>query len=503
MESKPPPAGGIGGKGGPRTFFRFTMGAVLWAVIFTAGCASTSKTTLMSEGDFARLATVQLSRAVDLSEPGASFPDNPSLSDYLEFAALHNPGLKAAFDRWKGALWKIPQVRSLPDPRFTYAYFIKEVETRVGPQRQKFALAQTFPWLSKLRLRGDVAAREAERYRALFEAEKWKLFERVKKAYFEYAYLHQAIRVTEENIRLLKHLEKTLQVQYAASIAPYSALVRLQTEMGKLEDRLKTLEDLRKPLMAELNAALNRPGNAPLPWPGPVRLASVGLRDEEIRVRMLEENPEIRALAARAAKEEAGIRLAKTEYYPDVTLSVETVDTGDALKSNTPGSGTNPVIVGVSLNLPVWWSKYDAGVREAAAKWRTAQGALEEKKNDLLARVSLVLYKYRDAERKIDLYKNGLLPKAEHSLHVTLQDFETGLGSYLDVIDAQRILLEFELAYERAEADKAQRLAELERLIGRFLAEEPVKKKEGDHRKVSDFQGGEDANPKNRKDGSS
>jgi len=53
---------------------------------------------------------------------------------------------------------KIEQVRTLPDPKLTYAYYFLEVETRVGPQRQSFSLAQTFPWFGKLQLRGDAAA---------------------------------------------------------------------------------------------------------------------------------------------------------------------------------------------------------------------------------------------------------------------------------------------------------------------------------------------------------
>ncbi|MEE9371057.1 MAG: hypothetical protein V3W45_06260, partial [Sedimentisphaerales bacterium] len=58
-----------------------------------------------------------------------------NLQDYLRYAALHNAGLKAAFERWKAAIEQIPQAESLPDPKFTYGYFINEVETRVGPQK--------------------------------------------------------------------------------------------------------------------------------------------------------------------------------------------------------------------------------------------------------------------------------------------------------------------------------------------------------------------------------
>lgn len=449
---------------------------VLLVLAALAGCAGGGGRGPGLVGGWNDLSELQTTLPGDLglSEDEKPLPDHPTLQDYLTYAALHNPGLKAAFEAWKAALWKIPQVRSLPDPRFTYAYFVERVETRVGPQRQKFALAQTFPWLSKLELRGDVAAREAEAKKALYEAAKWKLFERVKKAYFEYAYLRQAVAVTEENIRLLKHLERVLQTRYAGSLTPYGSLVRLQTELGRLEDRLKTLEDLRGPIARELNAALNRPEDGNLPWPDPVRLDPVAFTDTEARGWLLEANPELQALSRLVDKEKAGEALARKNYYPDVTVGVETVDTGEALNPSTPDSGKNPVAVSLSLNLPVWWDKYDAGVREARLRWQAAGKNLEEKRNDLAAQLAMVLYRLRDAERRMDLYKNGLIPKAQQALQVSLQDFEAGLGGYLDVIDAQRMLLEFELAYERAEADKAQRLAEVERLVGRFLEEVPA-----------------------------
>ncbi len=54
--------------------------------------------------------------------PGESPEMVATLSDYLAYAALNNPGLEAAFYDWTRALERIPQVKSLPDPRFTYAY---------------------------------------------------------------------------------------------------------------------------------------------------------------------------------------------------------------------------------------------------------------------------------------------------------------------------------------------------------------------------------------------
>ena len=51
-----------------------------------------------------------------------------TLQDYLSYAALNNAGLKAAFEQWKSSLEQIPQVKALPDPQFTYGYYIEKVE---------------------------------------------------------------------------------------------------------------------------------------------------------------------------------------------------------------------------------------------------------------------------------------------------------------------------------------------------------------------------------------
>ena len=392
--------------------------------------------------------------------------EDSTLSDYLTCAALNNPGLKAAFLRWKAALEKIPEVRSLPDPRFTYAYFIRKVETRVGPQRQKFGLSQTFPWLGKLQLQGHAASEAAQAAEQRYEATKLKLFFRVKEAYYEYHYLAQSIAITRENLNLLRHLESVARTRYAAGTTAHADIIRTHVELGKLEDRLRTLKDLREPIVARLNAALNRPTSAPLAWPRRAKEEEVAFTQDELLAWLKENNPELRAADFLAAREKWNIDLAKKNYYPDMTFSLETVDTGEAAMPGVEDSGRDPVMAMVSINIPLWLKKYRAGERQARARYRALLQERSDQENRLEADVKLALYKYRDAERKIDLYKNTLTPKAEQLLQVNIQTYKAGKGTFLDVIDAARTILDFQLAYERAFADRAQRLAELEMLVG-------------------------------------
>ncbi len=422
------------------------------------------------------LPATNTSRLVDYEADTSSLTILPklssqsTLSDYLAYAALNNSGLEAAFNRWKAALQNEPQVTSLPDPQFTYKYFIEQVETRVGAQRQSFALAQKFPWFGKLKLRGSAAADAARAAKQQYEATKLKLFFQVKNAYYEYYYLGRAIGIIKDNIQLVQNFERVARTRYKAALGKQPDVIRIQVELGKLEDRLKTLQDLKQPIVAQLNAALNRPANTEIGWPGKMEQEKVSITDQEILKWMANSNPELKALKYEIARTRTNINLAKKDYYPDITLGVNYIDTADATGSMAPSdSGKDPVIAILSINLPLWRGKLDAGLRQAMYNHRIAIQNKMQKLNSLNAEIKMALYKLRDAQRKIILYRDTLLPKAIESVKVSEASFGAGSSSFTSLIDAQRIMLEFQLSYERALANYEQVLARIEMLAGRQI----------------------------------
>jgi outer membrane protein TolC len=387
------------------------------------------------------------------------------LNDYLAEAALNNPGLEASFNRWKAGLEQIPQVKALPDPRFNYTYFIEQVETRVGPQEQTFGIAQTFPWFGKLKLRGNVAMEAAEATRQIYEQEKLRLFHRVKSAFFEYAYLSRSIEITRQHLILLQNIEEVARTRLKAG-ASQSATVQAQVELGKLEDKLLTMEALRIPLSARLSAALNRPADPVLPWPQMVKTTPTAFSDKEIQKQLNISSPELKRLAAIIRKEDAGTELARKARIPDLTFGLTYIQTGDAVMSGAADSGKDPFMASVSVNLPIWFGKLKAGEQEAAYRRSAAEDQRDEMQNRLQADLQMALFQLRDAERKINLYSDTLVPKAKQALEVTRESFEAGSINFTSLIDTERMLLEFQLAAARAGADREIRLAEIEMLTG-------------------------------------
>jgi outer membrane protein TolC len=235
-------------------------------------------------------------------------------------------------------------------------------------------------------------------------------------------------------------------------------------------------------VVAKLNAALNKPFGSSLPWPRVIQEEKVAFSYEQLLTWLKESNPELKTIDFAAAREKAAIDLAKKNYFPDLTLGVEYINTNDALdlpanpetgeRPRVKDDGKDPFIAMVALNLPIWYGKYRAGEKEARLRYLAALKQRNDRENSLIADLRMVLYNFRDAERKINLYRDTLVPKSKQSFNVIQQAFTAGKTDFLDVIDAERTLLEFQLSFERALANHAQRLAKLEMLIGKEIPQD-------------------------------
>ena len=330
-----------------------------------------------------------------------------------------------------------------------------------------------FPWFGKLDLAGDIAAQAAQAQYHKYQAAKRQLFLEVRTAYYELYYLDRAIEVTHENVQLLQHLDEVARIRYSTATAQHPAVIKVQVELGKLEDRLKSLQDVRNPATARLNAALNRPEKAPLTLPTSLTIPKMTLDEAALSKRLDQGQPDLLALDATVRQYHLATDLAQKDYAPNVTLGLSYVDVGRSLFANPPDNGQDMrgiALYGdkimVSLNLPIWQHRISAKVKENKLRELSALQQKKDMMNRFHARLQLALYHLHDALRKQNLYGDTLLPKAEESLHATEAAFRNGTGNFLDLIDAQRVYLEFQLAYQRAVADRGEGLADIQLLVG-------------------------------------
>ena len=402
-----------------------------------------------------------------------------TLQDYLRYALVNNAELKAKFYWWKAAMEQIPQAKSLPDPKFTYGYFIEEVETKVGPQRQKFEIMQTFPWFGVIEARGDQAAAKAKAAHKRYEAKKLDLFQEVKYAFYEYSYLAKAIEITKQNLELITHFEEIARSRYITAITSHPDIIRAQIELAVLEDRLESLKELRPAITAKLNSILNRQTSTNLPWPKSPQYQQISIDFSQLYPMIIQNNPDLQALGYEIEAARNTEKLAKKKSFPHFGIGVSYIDTAHARASGVDDSGKDPIIGMISLTLPIWADNYKAAQRQAQAQLQQRTHEKTQMENTLAARAQQLLYEFEDGDRKIKLYGNAIIPKSREMLIASETAYQAGTIDFLSLIDAQRMLLKYELYYERCLAENSQKLAQIEMLAGVQLPaikEEPAEK---------------------------
>jgi outer membrane protein TolC len=391
------------------------------------------------------------------------------LRDYLLYAAEQSPALKAAFYQWRSVLEQSGYAGALPDPVFSYTYLIENVETRVGPQKQRFMLRQSFPWFGTLGAKKDISLEAANAAYQRFQSKTLKLFYQVKSAYYEYYYLGRDIEITRDNLELLKFWESVARAKYRVALKQHPDVIKAQVELGKLEDRLRTVEDMVSPVMARLRAVLNLPDSLMLPAPTEIDVVELPLNRDSVMARVLAHNPDLKSLMHLIDKETAAKRLAGKMSLPSFFVGVDYNDTGEAINPMLQDSGKDPWMVTIGVSLPIWFGANKARREEAEASHHSARNNYTDGRNRLTAVTEKIIFEYKDALRKTRLYRDGLVPKAEQSLNASYTAYQAGETDFLNVLDAQRQLLDFQLQYERSKSNLAIHRAEIEMVTGRAL----------------------------------
>ncbi|MFC1585153.1 TolC family protein [Fibrobacterota bacterium] len=444
-------------------------GVLIASAVLLLGCASTHERRSMqtareTERELAVPAQDLKEHVRDLYEVARG------VEPYLQYAALNNPELKSAFYQWKAELHKVPQARALMDPDFNYTYYIREVETRVGPQKQRFGISQAFPWFGTLSLKGGIAWEKAEQVRFKYEAKKLGKFYQIKDAYYDYYFLGRTLSIHKENFSLLKQWESVLLKKYATGSAMHGQVIKIQVELGKLEDQIKTLESKRYPIDTRLRSLVGIADTALFPYPQKAEIDNVLMDKAELFQKLLKNNPDLTSLERKIRMNEKKVSLARKKYHPNLMIGLNYIQTGESQMNPAPmDNGKDPLMVGASINIPIQLGRTSSSVKEAKAGKKSAEYARENLENLLRSKLANLIFKIDNAKRKASLYKESLVPKALQALKAFEISFRSGKAGYLDLLDAQRELLKLELVYEKAVSDHKKHLAELEMIVGEEL----------------------------------
>ena len=118
-----------------------------------------------------------------------------------------------------------------------------------------------------------------------------------------------------------------------------------------------------------------------------------------------------------------------------------------------------------SMTLPIWRDKLAAELAAAQAGKRAAEARLSAEQINLAVDFAEQTYLIREADRELALLRERLLPRARQSLDISRAAYRSGQVDFLNVIDAQRALLNFQLDEIAAQIQREIARAQLTLLV--------------------------------------
>jgi outer membrane protein, heavy metal efflux system len=392
------------------------------------------------------------------------------LPELLKEATERNPEIIAAKEKWQSAQDIIGARGALPDPQLSFQQYVESVETRVGPIKRAYGLKQKLPFYGKRGLMSEIATKEAEALEASYETVRQEVVRRVKIAYYDLFYLSKLIDITDEEKEILKRFEQTATIKYETGKGSQQNILKVQVEMNRLEDRRLTLLNRKKTSEARLNVLLDRTSDHPVKKPVQPEFRDFFYIKQQLIRLARDHRPELKMGDAWIEKSDRALILAKKDYYPDLTIGANyiEIDKGPLMFSDNGQDAFNVVF---SINVPLWSNKLSSQVG-SATKMVTAQKSVYKSiLNRTLFEIEDNLFKIETARETSNLYQNVLIPRAEQSLKSAEVGYITGVVNFLDLLDAERVLLKIQFDYWKSYTDYVKGIADMERAVGIELPE--------------------------------
>jgi outer membrane protein TolC len=397
----------------------------------------------------------------------------------MEDLLRENPEVRAAKALSFSRLERVPQERSLPDPQLSYRLFLSTPETRVGPQDQGVEISQGFPWFGKRELQAERASHLASgvswRARDLERA----LVAQLKRAYFDGAYLQEALAVNADERSLLRRFEQIALTRYSTGEGIQQSVIKVQTDISRLADQDSALRERLDAIERRIAELVGRPAAEFSLRPITLSLPELRYDKSALEQEAVERNPDVFATQQQIEADRAWIRRRHRDSYPDFSLGLGYIDVGrrddDAGIAIPPeDNGKDIWALTVKLNIPLYRGRIRAGVAEAEHSLRSSQQALSRAQNRLLYEIQESLLRLESLDERARLYREVLIPQAEESLASAEAAYTTNRQSFLDLLDAERVTFQVRLTYHRLLSDYWISLADLERTIARPFPGQPV-----------------------------
>jgi len=375
-----------------------------------------------------------------------------SLPEALAEAFANNPELAAAGREIGIAEGERRQAGLLPNPELSW-----EVEdTRRDTSTTTVTLSQPLELGGKRGARIAVAGSgqaiaqlELERQRNGLRADVVQAFHAALRAQTALALAQQSQALTERGVRVVQGRVSAGQSSPVESTRAQVQLAQAQAEVRRAETQqavayqaLARLTGSPVTMFDRLSAAELSPGTAP---------------KAETLLDKVEQTADWRLAAAQIERGEASLGSAKAQRIPDLTVSI------GSQYSREDREQVN--VVGLSMPLPLF-DRNQGNVLAAARRTDQARDLRNAVELRVRSETRSAVSQWHTAMQEVDAYDRTILPSAQQAVDTATRGFEMGKFAFLDVLDAQRTLIEARGLYLEALAAATDARAQVERIYG-------------------------------------
>lgn len=388
----------------------------------------------------------------------------------LDEVLNRNPRLARMAAEAAAAAQRAPQVKALPDPTASLTWFLMSPQTRVGPLEASINISQSLPWFGTLKLDEQAAMWEAAASRAQVEAARLEVVTEARAAYLELQFLDVERGIVIEDRMILEHYAELALARYASGVGLDQEVIKIQAEITRTDTRLLEIAARRSGVVARLNALRDQPQSSSVVVSESSNRPPVRPDGDDLRRRSLSGRPEVAAAGALVEAAAVRVERSKKAYSPNLMVGlmygfVSPRDDEAGRLIPPEGNGDDDLALTAGVSVPVWRSKLRAGVEEGTARRLAADEMAREVTVSIAEELGELIHRIPLLEEQVDLYDTVLVVQARQSLLSAESAYAAGTVGALDLLDAERILLQVRVAAARARTDLEIAFARLEGVV--------------------------------------
>jgi len=358
------------------------------------------------------------------------------LADLEAMALANHPGLRAAGARVEAARGRWIQGGLPPNP--TIGYQGSEIGDGGRAGQQGLRVGQKVITGGKLGLNRAVASQDVARLSREFAAQRWRVLNDVRLAFYEVLAAQRSLEITRELVKIGSESVGAVDSLVRAQEASEVDLLQARIESESAAIALNNAENHFRAAWQKLAAVVAVPELLPRPLAGSLDDGADALSYDEAIARLASNSPELAAAWAKVNRARWALRRARAEPVPDVNLQ------GGVQYDD--GSGDTIASMQVYFPLPLV-NRNQGGIREAAANVASAEAEARQLELALQQDLAEVFERYANARQQVRRFREVMLPSAQASLDKVLLGYRQGEFPYLVLLTTQRTFFNTNLAY--------------------------------------------------------